>query len=218
MLVLKWGLAGGQSDTIFRGLYGYSPDGDLTNEDILASAATQNLLHIVKHESLYDNQHRKIQTVTNLYNSSIQGLAPKEKRRFIYDNYGLLDTLDHQNWDGNKWTHLPDTSAATSSHIYTFKYEVGWPVSVTGTQDVTNIKLYPSPTSDFIRVETEWQQAIPFTAAIADMHGRIIRQWQEPAAKHYTRTIPLTELSTGMYILKLSCGEEQVAKQFAVIK
>jgi hypothetical protein len=205
----------GLRDTFTLRQYSYNTNGNLVQEDGYWEPVLQLSYSRL---STYDNQNRKTALISLYKRPPTYTVDTQEKRSFTYDNNGLLTKLEDQRWDNGQWVSLPDSSAASSSHTYTFEYEVAWPTGVPEVADAANIKLYPSPASDFIRIETEWKQAVPFTVAILDMQGRTVRRWEEPATKRYARTVPLTELPAGNYIIKLSCGDEQYTKRFAIYK
>ncbi|WP_276135045.1 T9SS type A sorting domain-containing protein [Polluticoccus soli] len=205
----------GFRDTIFTRQYAYNGNGDLVQQDGYSGPILQPSSKLL---STYDNQHRKTEMILMYSRYPTFTVDTHQHIVFTYDNYGLLTKLHTEQWDNGQWVPGPDSATASSSHTYTFEYEVAWPTGVPEVKEAANVKLYPSPASDFIRIETEWKNAQPFTAAILDMQGRVVRQWDEPGTKQYARTIPLTELPSGTYIIKLNCGEEQYSNRFSVYK
>ncbi|MCB0697442.1 MAG: T9SS type A sorting domain-containing protein, partial [Chitinophagaceae bacterium] len=128
------------------------------------------------------------------------------RKQYTYNQYDKLATYNVDHWDSasNSWQPLLDTAMGYASKTW-FEYEVYWPASIIqAKRNATDIKLFPCPASDFIRIEATFEKAESFTASIVDISGRIVRQWNEENIQQYTRTVPLTELPSGNFILKLS--------------
>jgi hypothetical protein len=200
--------------------YVYTTGADVQREEhSVHITGTDSLILSETHDNMYDAAHNKLQDICVTNDGFSTALDDSFKRTYTYNTYGLITKLESQRWYNGKWDYRGDTIYQRSSHIFTFNYELYWPTSVSQTKEKeTDVKLYPSPASDFIRIETEWKNAISFTVAIYDIQGRLERQWQEQGIKTYSRTVPLSELPAGMYILKMKCGDEEVAKQFIISK
>ena len=87
--------------------------------------------------------------------------------------------------------------------------------SVPGTPSpVADITLYPNPARDVMQLRIVLKDNKPCTAAIYDGNGRLLRQWREKSST--TRTIPISDLAAGTYILTISNGAERQSQQFVV--
>ncbi|WP_276135053.1 T9SS type A sorting domain-containing protein [Polluticoccus soli] len=207
------------TDTTFRSIYTYNAQNEVvTSENWNCATPGTDLILRNQNFNTYDANNNILESLLKTERNGLPGLDTTRNSTYTYNTWGQLTKVETLNWDGTQFKPMSDTSDASSSQKIEMEYELYWPASVHELNNDAQVKLYPSPASDFIRVETEWKQATPFTAAILDMQGRVIRQWDEPATKVYTRSIPLTELPSGMYMIKLHCGEEQFSKQFSVYK
>lgn len=88
----------------------------------------------------------------------------------------------------------------------------------TGIDEVHNaaVAVYPVPAHNELNIDIDMQYAGPFSIAIYDMQGRMVKQWNEPGSRRYTKTISVKALQAGNYILKLSGAEMHASKQFTI--
>jgi hypothetical protein len=206
-------------DTLVLEKYSYNTAGDVEVKEVWSrrtyTAADSDLVFHEKYEYVYDANHKKLEEKLTYWNN-LPALRTV-KRSYTYNTYGLLSYLELKKWDNNQWISGPDTTPILASHYFDFSYELYWPtgVEIKAGQE-HDVKLYPSPAGDFISIETEWNEALPFDAAIYDMQGAVTRNWREPAAKTYKRTVPVTELPAGIYILQLRCGDQVAIKRFVI--
>ena len=67
-----------------------------------------------------------------------------------------------------------------------------------------NISVYPNPATDFVTVETDAQNVV---ANVFDIYGKLVYTTQ--IATGYDR-INLSSFTSGMYIIRLTSGNEMV--------
>jgi hypothetical protein len=99
-----------------------------------------------------------------------------------------------------------------SMHRY-FYYEEfspsGMPEIATGSKG--SLVLFPVPAKNALNLELQWDQPQQATVAIADLNGRVWKQWTLPAMQIYTGQVQIDELPAGTYFL--SCYGAQNGKQ-----
>jgi hypothetical protein len=92
-------------------------------------------------------------------------------------------------------------------------------VNVPGVEKAENsLTLYPNPAITQLRINATWKTAQPFTVAILDMSGRVLKQWSEAANKTYSSTIPVMDMPAGNYTILLNNGGQKISKRFSVLK
>ncbi|MFD1064041.1 T9SS type A sorting domain-containing protein [Winogradskyella litorisediminis] len=76
--------------------------------------------------------------------------------------------------------------------------------------EISNFKLYPNPTTDWITISANALQNA--TATIYDLNGRLV---QRNALKSNTNTVNIQNLTAGVYIMKITTSENKtVTKRF----
>ncbi|MBS1772301.1 MAG: T9SS type A sorting domain-containing protein [Bacteroidetes bacterium] len=169
-----------------------------------------------KKEYSYDASNKVTSYIYHGWNISNSSWDTLYRYDYTYNSADLMSTIESRYWINGSWDYYNDTSSSSSR--LTFIYEPNWPTNINEQTADASIKLYPSPSSAFIRIEIDKVFTQDFKAAIYDIQGRVVRQWTEPKTNTYSRTIPLTELPNGSYILKLSTQEGELTKQFQVMK
>jgi hypothetical protein len=83
--------------------------------------------------------------------------------------------------------------------------------TATHNQQVSPLKLYPNPTSEFFRVE--WVNDESFQIQILDINGRQVAQHSE---LHSGEDIPLGNLKPGMYIIMARSADKSAVGRLIV--
>lgn len=214
-----------QWDTINIKEYSYNSNQDLTQEkyweyNMYGQTGIKLAYRI---DIQYDNNSRRVTDIiwADFYKHGSQaGLIKYMRKQYTYNQFDKLATYDADHWDdmNSIWVPSVDTSIGWDSKMK-FEYEVYWPANVQQQkQNIDNIAVYPSPASDFVIIHTQFDIEEEFVVRIFDMQGRTVRQWKENPVKDYIRTVPLTELPAGQYVLKLSGNNLNTSKQFFVMK
>ena len=73
------------------------------------------------------------------------------------------------------------------------------------------LKIYPNPTQDDLNITFEGKQSGNFEATLYDVTGKIMVQ--KAVSSNTVNSIPIQQLSTGMYFLRLTNGEEQTIQK-----
>ncbi len=95
-------------------------------------------------------------------------------------------------------------------------YYVQTAVGVKNIANIKGITVYPCPANDVITLHIDWKTQQDSKIALFDMQGRLLRQWTEPAANQTNRTIPISDLGSGIYTIRVSGRDVQTAKQFII--
>lgn len=133
---------------------------------------------------------------------------------YAYNNFNQTTWSKRQTWDtaNDVWT---GAYANTEYRYYYEPYTVGV-ASVTAPSG--SMQVYPSPAVSQVSVKLTWNKPQDFKIAIYDMQGRLLRQWGEKAIKDYTRTIPLTGMAPGTYILQVKGKDATMQEQFVILQ
>jgi Secretion system C-terminal sorting domain len=91
----------------------------------------------------------------------------------------------------------------------------------TGTTDVNSnisqVKVYPNPTSDALTVSVQLQEKDKTTIALYDVAGHLLLEDKTVDNQNFTKQYPLSNLPSGMYILKVTTAkgtwQEKVFKE-----
>lgn len=93
-------------------------------------------------------------------------------------------------------------------------------VSVREPEDDHQIRLYPNPCRDFIRLDASFDQNTPIAYTLYDLHGRALQKERFSTKKSYREEIGLSGLSPGMYnlIFIIGDGENAQMKSIKIIR
>ncbi len=76
-----------------------------------------------------------------------------------------------------------------------------------------SVKVYPNPTLNYLNIEFSKAFNTPYVVTLFDMQGRVITQYQKTQKNIY---LPLEEVSSGMYLLKIQNGTIDFNQQIIV--
>ncbi len=137
-----------------------------------------------------------------------------DKHVYVYNQYDQPDSIYIYKYTFPQIAN-PDTTISIDKHIYDKYVPLG---SKLIAKQKAEVLLYPSPASTFINIHATFNEPVFFTASIVDMQGRVVRRWEETGIKQYARTILLTELPPGLYMLKLTGKDVNISRQFVITK
>lgn len=174
-------------------------------------------------DAQYDNNNNRIEDIIHFNDGKLPniGLVKQARKQYTYNNFGLIAEYKLNHWDSATQTWMPGADSLFGiSHTVKLEYEVYWPAGVSATvKDSDNITIYPSPAVDIVSVKMPDVQAGDVNMSIHNMNGQTMRVWKDKADNQgYNRTIPVPELPTGMYILRLNGQHTSVSKQFSITK
>jgi subtilisin-like proprotein convertase family protein len=114
-------------------------------------------------------------------------------------------------------TGLRKANTATATTLFTTRSPELY--TVQNRINATDINLYPNPASDFIHLE--WESAIEseHTLAIYDALGQVHNRTIVKVNKGTNRTsIPVDQLSAGLYLLSIQEGSKRITKEFIILE
>ena len=149
------------------------------------------------------------------YNSNFQLTSLVSRRSdstvYTYNGDGHITSAIDYKWFGGSWMHRTGNPATV------FYYEANFPVNVAQLkQQGGTVQLYPVPANNTLNITINWKEAQPYTLTIADMQGRVNRQYNSQST---IETIDVSMLPEGVYnlILKGDKGGVQHSR-FSVIR
>ncbi len=139
----------------------------------------------------------------------------RHKNNMTYDSLDNETTHIQNSWENGMWKYSSGNfKIALYFDLYNPDVEVSIPEQITTEQQ--KLSLFPIPTANSINVHTDWKEPQPFTISITNLEGKIIKQWNEAPCEVYNKTVSLTGLPSGNYILNLTGKTSHTAKQFIV--
>ncbi|OSZ78175.1 hypothetical protein CAP35_07905 [Chitinophagaceae bacterium IBVUCB1] len=145
------------------------------------------------------------------WNKLTSSFINSERSTSSYNSNQQLTYWRKENWNTatSAWGMSNDRS---NKYYYTL---VGVGVNEVD-KEITVCTVYPSPASEYIKLNVSWKTLQATKVAIFDMQGRLLRQWEEPAAKQIDRTIPISDLPNGIYTIQLHGKEVKTSRQFII--
>ena len=158
----------------------------------------------------YSRDSNEYGATHNLAEDAQQTYDPVAKR------YGTATQLSYKYNSFSQTTQAHSetfVSAIGGNYTRRYYYELYTPTAVAAvTAGKVEINVFPNPASTTLNLHVQWNDAQPFTIAIYDMQGRLLRQWGEEKTKDYSKQIPVSALPAGNYILKV-LGENGGSQQ-----
>lgn len=145
--------------------------------------------------------------------SESQIITSQTLKTTTYNQYGQPDTITELL---SRSALFPDTVSKRERHIY----EIYWPTNteIINKADVSLI-LYPNPSSDIITIRADVKEGSDFYVAIYNMNGNVVKSWTEKSTSSvYLKSIPIIDLPSGNYILKIDGKDAQGVSRFTVTK
>lgn len=202
----------------YREFYSYTTAND-TNEIVKQKwdVATGGWVNQEKRVFLFDANHNVLSNILIEWKNNAWDTFRRSS--YTYNAQNLLTYNEVEFWNKNTkaWEYKTDTFAFGTSQRFTFTYEYYSPASVTSTiiKD-KSINLYPVPAVGNIIIEVNKEFKQPFHAAIYDMQGKIYTEWSVQPCSAYKQTIPIDNLPTGNYCIKLSAEDGDMVKRFTL--
>ena len=165
-----------------------------------------------------------------------------DRTEYTLDANNNITTVVSQSWDGTNWKNMGKINYGFNSNALVssydgqtwntggfWEYAVGavkqlvyyesYTNSVAGVAKAQgNLEVYPNPAVAELNINMVWDNAQPFTVAIYDMQGRIVKQLTVPAMKNYTTSIDIADMVAGNYMLVVKGTSGQTSSMFAVGK
>ena len=80
----------------------------------------------------------------------------------------------------------------------------------------SDFNLYPNPVKDVLFVEVSSTSTRYFSVVITDLRGNVVKHFNLPPSQTGIFQVPVSKLSTGMYMLTIDDGVKKEVKKFVV--
>ncbi|MBS1771557.1 MAG: T9SS type A sorting domain-containing protein [Bacteroidetes bacterium] len=210
----KWNSATSMWDGYNKNIYTY--DGSnrmLTDIYQTWDGVTSSYKNSTFHTYTYDGNGNRLTDIEQDWISN----AWKNYYRHQYtsNSYNQRTSDISDRWNSGGFWEFVANSGDGKTYYYYQEYTLG--VNDPITVDGGNLVVYPNPASNVLQINLQWKEAQPFTVSITDITGRVVKQYSEPAAKQYSRTIVTSDLQNGTYFIK-AAGVNAVASQQFIIQ
>ncbi|MBA3827927.1 MAG: T9SS type A sorting domain-containing protein [Taibaiella sp.] len=78
------------------------------------------------------------------------------------------------------------------------------------------VHLFPVPAAGYVNIDLKWSVAQPFTIAVYDMQGRLVKQWGQAATNSLTRQLPISDLPSGNYTIRIQGTASQLTQKLVI--
>ena len=205
----------------------YSAASDIATEiNLNWDSAAHTWKNVNRYEYTYDANHNLLtDTLQNWVTAGGGRFANSKLHLYNYNTYNqvLVYTTETWNTAPPAWTyHLggPNTDVQ-----YRYYYDIYPHIDTTDTTSgVKNLiagsatlNVSPNPSNGAVNIKLNWDQLTPFSVAVYDINGDIVRRWDEAASKNYNRTITVSDLPSGTYFIKVRGDQKQLIQRFIVI-
>lgn len=138
--------------------------------------------------------------------------SSKEIIRLKHNSFNQVTEAETEEWDIT-------TNTLFSSGIRYYTYELHYPTATYEMPAIfASINVYPSPASESITLDIEWETVQQLHLTITDAVGRIWRKWTRTSLKSSKDRIDISALPSGNYWMTAEGENGKVTKQFSVIK
>ncbi|SEH07581.1 T9SS type A sorting domain-containing protein [Candidatus Venteria ishoeyi] len=91
-------------------------------------------------------------------------------------------------------------------------------ISIEENEVLSDISLYPNPTAGMLTLDISSEEVQETSVEILELTGRKILEVQLGKVSSMSRTINLTELSSGIYFVKIKSGQNESVQQIEILK
>lgn len=163
---------------------------------------------------MYDTANNLVNITTQAYDTMTHVFNNYKQTTWTYDkpwNNPLVRTTF--SWSGGVWVSLPGQDEKSIYHYEEYTNAIHNVNNAIG-----KFELFPVPAQNFVTVRLKWSEPQAFTIAIYDMQGRLMQQTGETATTNYQRTLSISDLPAGTYMMEVKGNSAAVAQQFTVSK
>jgi hypothetical protein len=136
-----------------------------------------------------------------------------ERATTSYNQYGQMTRWISERWNSG-------TSAWGINNDADRKYY--YQLTGVNVKDVSaykpELKIYPSPADKYITLDIKQAKPADLVAGIYNAEGRLVMQWSEPAGTNIHKTIPVADLSTGVYFINVRSKNATTTEQFIIAR
>ncbi|HTN47742.1 MAG TPA: T9SS type A sorting domain-containing protein [Flavipsychrobacter sp.] len=158
----------------------------------------------------YDSQNNKISDESKVLNNGTGNLVNFRKEHWTYNNLNQPTSYYSQTWDatGGNWT------AVKGDFYHRYYYEFYFPTSVPEFNADTYFTLYPQPASNIVNIQLR-QNAATTKGVVCDLQGKVVKSF---SFNNSTTSIPVGDLPSGNYLLRISNNEAYYSKPLIVAR
>jgi hypothetical protein len=130
---------------------------------------------------------------------------------YTYNTFGQLTSSTGISWNrAGFWQYvLGDPKMAYYYQTYT--------VGVNSIDAVKgSMNVYPVPAQNVVNIALSWADAQAFQVVIYGMDGSLVNTWQVEPTAQYNVSVPVGNLATGNYLVKVVGSKGQLTQQFSV--
>jgi len=195
----------------------YDSSGNMTNTlsqlyDAGTSTWVNNTLHIY---SGFTASHKPTIDILQNWDGTGTGTWVNDMR-FTY-TYNSFDQLTSSM--GESWNVVGVFEFALGDPLARYYYNTYTP-GVSEVKAIANnggdAKVYPVPAQNMLNVDLKWDNAQATDITMMDATGKTVRHWNTPAATEFHTSVSVDGLSEGVYFLKITGAQGQIAKQIVV--
>ena len=145
-------------------------------------------------------------------NEAATGIAVDSRQRVVICGWSSSSTFGSL-YD-NYWAYQTSRAGGEDAFIARFTLNLS-KVAKQGDGDFLPItgktenlyRCYPNPTSGLMTLEGEVETGTPLVFTVTDVLGRVVFTFEDkPADAHYSRTIDVSQLTTGTYLMTIHSG------------
>lgn len=81
---------------------------------------------------------------------------------------------------------------------------------------VTSFRMYPNPTAHYVNIELELVEMMDVEIEILDVTGRLVQQFYRSNISQLTEQLPLINIASGVYLMKIKAGNGIVTKRLII--
>lgn len=133
-------------------------------------------------------------------------------QEWTYNTYNQPTKFMASEWNFVTKMWDPMNGSATLSNYYYTLFNVG----VKPLSPAISVNVFPVPAQNFFVLSLELDRQSQLKGALYDMQGRMVKYWSETAAKSYRRTVPVSELPNGIYILHINTGNKELTQTLSI--
>lgn len=201
----------GSRAVVGRNYYYYDANNLLLGD----SSETQADGYTARSTYTYDAQNRMASATRNLISRSGGSITSSDSTitDYSYTTPGYIDVARSVTY----FSGFGSTGIREDSIQY--YYSPYFPVNANSVAKQTaELVAYPVPSSDFINLKWETEKPTAINGRIVNMHGQVVRQWNDNADGAYYKSINVANLSAGNYYIVIAADGKQIEKKITVVK
>ncbi|RYD55791.1 MAG: T9SS type A sorting domain-containing protein [Sphingobacteriales bacterium] len=167
---------------------------------------TQNWLYTYT----YDNNKNLLTSLTR--SPGPDSFLYYRSQEWTYNSYNQPTRFIASEWDFVTKMWVPMNASSVLSNYYYTLFNVG----VRHLSSSLNVNVFPVPAQNFLVVGINMDSPAEIRATLYDMQGRMVKYWTENTQGNYQRTVPVSELPNGVYILQVKTGNKELTKTLSI--